>query len=145
MFVRKLVDVDPDLAEMLKKKVFKVLGCCQTVHRELGPFLNEYVYQDAVEVMLKEKKVEYVREYEFSVTFRKQTLGHTHRVDFLCEKSFVLECKAIEALGTDQRQQLWNYMRLLHLRVGILYNFAPYRDQCEKYYLDDDTKEMFMF
>ena len=56
-----------------------------------------------------------------------------------------MECKAIERLGAEQRQQLWNYMRLTKTRIGILWNFAPIRDQNEHYYLDTETDTMYMF
>ena len=32
----------------LKRYVYPILGCCQEVHREMGPWLNEYMYQDAL-------------------------------------------------------------------------------------------------
>ena len=55
------------------------------------------------------------------------------------------KCKAIERIGSEQRQQLWNYMRLTRIRIGILYNFAPAHDQCERYYLDVKTDNMYAF
>ena len=111
----------------------------------MGPFLNEYMYQDALEILLKEQNVSHTREYYFSVDFHGQRIQHKHYADFLVKDKVLVECKAIEALGPEQRQQLWNYMRLTKLRVGILYNFAPIKDQCERYYLDVDTDSMFMF
>ncbi len=36
-------------------------------------------------------------------------------------------------------------MRLTKVRIGILYNFAPIRDQCEHYDLDTDTNFMYVF
>lgn len=43
-------------------------------------------------------------------------IKHKHYVDFLVNKDILIECKVVERLGTEQRQQLWNYMRL----TGIL-------------------------
>ena len=40
----------------LKSHVYDIIGCCQEVHRELGPWLNEYVYQEALKVSLEEKR-----------------------------------------------------------------------------------------
>ena len=36
-------------------------------------------------------------------------------------------------------------MRLTNVRIGILYNFAPIRDQSEHYYLDTETNVMYFF
>ena len=57
----------------------------------------------------------------------------------------LVECKAVERLGPEQRQQLWNYIKKKKICIGILYNFAPVRDQCERYYLDKETGNMYMF
>ena len=143
--ITKLQEVDPQLCQQLKQFCYDLNGCCQTVHRDLGPYLNEYMYQDALEIMLQERNIPYQREYYFSVDFHGHTIKHRHFVDFFAKGKVYIECKAIEQLGNEQRQQLWNYMRLSKIRIGILYNFAPIRDQGEHYYLDTDTNVMYCF
>ena len=66
-------------------------------------------------------------------------------MDFLCKKNVIIECKAVDTIGGAQRQQLWNYMRLTKIPIGILVNFSPVKDQCEHYYLDTATDTMFLF
>ncbi len=134
-----------EILAQLKLHVYDIIGCCQEVHRELGPWLNEYVYQEALRVSFEEKKLAYQKEYYFQISYHGQPLSHKHYIDFLCKGNVVVECKAISSLGVEQRQQLWNYMRLTNSPVGILYNFAPTRDQCEKYYYDANTKEITAF
>lgn len=143
--IKKLQDVNPQLCQKLKQFCYDLNGCCQTVHRDLGPYLNEYMYQDAREIMLQERNIQYRREFYFSVDFHGQSIKHRHFVDFFVKGKAYIECKAIERLGSEQRQQLWNYMRLSKMRIGILCNFAPVHDQCEHYYLDVDTDEMYCF
>ena len=130
--INKLTDIDTKLCDKLKRYCYEVNGCCQTVHRELGPFLNEYMYQDALEIILKEQNIPYEREYYFSI-------------DFLVKDKMIVECKAVETLNSDHRQQLWNYMRLTKTRIGILWNFAPTKDQSEHYYLNTENNAMYMF
>ena len=43
------------------------------------------------------------------------------------------------------RLQLWNYMRSAGVRIGILYNFAPVMDECEKYYFDPEIRTISYF
>ena len=66
-------------------------------------------------------------------------------MDFFCKNNVYVECKAIATLSLEQRQQLWNYMRLGGVRIGILYNFAPVNDQCERYYYDPEKKTIAAF
>ena len=56
-----------------------------------------------------------------------------------------MECKAIEKIGTHERLQLWSYMRAAKIQIGILYNFLPVLDECEKYYLDLETNTISYF
>lgn len=81
----------------------------------------------------------------FQVSYHGHLLDHKHYMDFLCKGNVVVECKAISSLGAEQRQQLWNYMRLTNTPIGILFNFAPVKDQCEKYYFDLKTKTISAF
>lgn len=131
---------DSEVIAKLKAYVYDIIGCCQDVHHELGSSLNEYIYQEALKFAFEEKQIPFEKEFYFQVYYRGHPLPHKHYMDFLCKGDVVLECKAIAALGPEQRQQLWNYMRLAHIPIGILYNFAPSRDQCEKYYYDENSK-----
>ena len=143
--ITKLQDVNPQLREQLARYCYDTIGCCQFVHREMGPFLNEYMYQDAFAVALTKAEIPFQKEYYFKTHFMGVELSHTHKVDFFVKDKIYVECKAIETIGTEQRQQLWNYMRLTKVRIGILYNFAPVKDQCERYYLDPDAQVMYVW
>ena len=57
----------------------------------------------------------------------------------------LIECKAVDRLADAHRQQLWNYMRLSKVHVGIVYNFGPVYAQCEKYYYDAELGRMVAF
>ena len=145
MNITPISNLTPKVLAQLKSHVYDIIGCCQEVHQELGPWLNEYVYQEALKIALGEKQIPYEKEYYFQVSYHGQLLSHKHYMDFLCKSDVVVECKAISSLGVDQRQQLWNYMRLTNTPIGILYNFAPVKDQCEKYYYDLKTRTISAF
>ena len=71
------------------------------------PFLNEYKYQEALNILFEENDIVQVKEYYFSVTFHGRQIRHKHYVDFLVGNDVLIECKAIEQIGPEQRQQLW--------------------------------------
>ena len=142
--LKRIIDTHPEWHQALKQKCYTINGCCNTAHQELGPFLNEYMYQEALAILLEEQQVVYQREYYFSITYHGQPIKHKHYVDFLVNDEIIVECKAVEKLCIDHRQQLWNYMRLTGKRIGILYNFSPVKSQSEHYYLSEDGT-MYMF
>ena len=57
----------------------------------------------------------------------------------------LVECKAVDRLVDAHRQQLWNYMRLSKVYVGVVYNFGPVYAQCERYYYDAGQGKMVAF
>jgi len=143
--LKKLDTEFPELYLKLRNYCFDLNGCCQTVHKEMGPYLNEYMYQDALGILLSELQIPHQKEYYFSVQFHGKQIKHPHYVDFFVKDNVFIECKAVEKLRSEHRQQLWNYMRLTKTRIGILWNFAPVQDQSEHYYLDAETNIMYMF
>lgn len=72
MFIKQ--EVEPTLKEKLKHFVFDVVGCCQDVHREQGPELTEYVYQDSLKIAFEQAQIKFVKEYFFHPTFRGKEL-----------------------------------------------------------------------
>lgn len=142
--LKRIMDTHPEWIEGLKQKCYAVNGCCAMVHKDLGPFLNEYMYQDALQILLNEQQIPYQREYYFSIEYHGKRIAHKHYIDFLIEDQIIIECKAVEKLCLEHRQQLWNYMRLTGKNIGILYNFGPIKGQSEHYYLHSDGT-MYMF
>lgn len=142
--LKRVIDTHPEWLNDLKQKCYATNGCLTTVHSELGPFLNEYMYQEALQILLDERQIPYQREYYFAISYHGKKIEHKHYVDFLIDESIIVECKAVEKLCIEHRQQLWNYMRLTGKKIGILYNFGPVKGQSEHYYLDKDGT-MYMF
>ena len=110
--IKRLDEVNPELSSKLRKYCYDLNGTFHEVHSGLGPFLNEYMYQEALAIVFKERGIAFHKEYYFTVDFHGHTLQHKHYADFLCKENVIVECKAVDALGAVQRQQLWNYMRL---------------------------------
>ena len=70
--IQKLMDVDPVLCQKLRQYCYPMIGCCQEVHKEMGPFLNEYMYQDALMLALDDagfKGDNLVKEYYFKASY----------------------------------------------------------------------------
>lgn len=51
----------------------------------------------------------------------------------------ILELKAIERIGELQRYQLWSYMKLMNMHLGMLINFSPKGVYYEAYELNEET------
>ena len=52
--------------ETYKAHIYDVIGAIHEVHKELGPGLTEYCYQEGMQIQLEEKGVPFKREYFYN-------------------------------------------------------------------------------
>lgn len=131
--------MDIDDIKVLKEHMFDVISAMQVMRRDLGPGLNEYCYQEGLALQLTEQNIPFQKEMSFHPTYHGKTMFTSFRTDFICKGDIIVECKAIESIGREQRAQLYNYMRLLKMKCGILVNFYPEYYQLERYFYDEET------
>jgi GxxExxY protein len=65
----------------------------------------------------------WVQQKEISLQYKGVRVHSAYRIDLLVEGRLVVEVKAMEALRPIHRAQLLTYLKLLHLRLGLLINF----------------------
>lgn len=126
-----------------KAHIYDVIGAIHEVHKELGPGLNEYCYQEGMQMQLQEQGIPFQRELSFHPTYHGKPMESLYRLDFLCKDDIIVECKSVNELINNHRAQLFNYMRLLKSTCGILVNFAPKFATIERYFYNDDAKVIF--
>ena len=125
-----------------KAHIYDVVGAIHEVHKELGPGLNEYCYQEGLQIQLTEQNIPFQRELSFHPSYHGCPMEVLYRIDFLCKDDIIIECKSISDLTNNHRAQLFNYMRLLQCPCGILVNFSPKFATIERYFYDQDTNEV---
>jgi len=57
--------------EKCKKHVFDVVGALHEVHKELGAGLNEYCYQEGLQMQLEESCIPFQRELSFHLNYMR--------------------------------------------------------------------------
>ena len=125
-----------------KNFMYPVIGALYEVHKELGPGLNEYVYQEGLGMQLEEENIAFEREKECTPIYHDRSMNAKYRLDFVCMNQIIVECKAVEQLSVNHRAQLFNYMRLTKLPMGILVNFSQKSAVVERYFFDVQKSEI---
>ena len=100
-----------------------VIGCCIEVHQELGPGLLESIYEECLEIALRDAGLSCDRQGEVPVSFRGQILRLCYRYDMRVEGCVLLEIKAVEAILGVHQAQVLTYLKLTGLPIGLLCNF----------------------
>lgn len=100
-----------------------IIGCALEVHNTLGNGFQEVIYQRAIEIEFKTKKIIYSREHNMPINYKGTQIG-TRRVDFLVQDKISVEIKAIVKLQDVHLAQAINYLEAYNLEIGLLINFG---------------------
>jgi GxxExxY protein len=100
----------------------RVIGAALEVHRQLGPGFLESVYEEALAVELKLRGIRAERQEPTPVIYKSHPITE-HRLDFLIERSLIVELKAVEKFLPIHRAQLISYLKAARLSLGLLINF----------------------
>lgn len=103
---------------------YAVIGAAMKVHSELGCGFLEAVYQEALEIEFKNKKIPYIREQKLPIYYNGQELKTYYQADFVCYNNIIVELKAIKALSEIEKAQVFNYLKASKLKKALLINFG---------------------
>src|SRR6267142_3387687 len=96
------------------------------IYRTLGSGHSEAAYQKAMEVGLRLQHVRFEAQKVIELTYQNHYIGEEN-IDLLVElnsQKVLVELKATNlGLGPAEEQQPRNYMRGLHVEVGMRINF----------------------
>jgi GxxExxY protein len=107
-----------------KEEVFRLVGLCMEIHRELGRGHGEIIYKDALVVELGRAEIPYFREKNYPISYKGVVLPHNYYADFVIWDKILFEAKAVEKLADAHVKQVLNYLAASKLRVGLLVNFG---------------------
>ena len=101
----------------------RVIGCAIEVHRELGPGLLESTYEQCLAHELSKNDISFKLQHPLPVIYKSVRIDCGYRVDLLVEDKLILELKSVEQIKNIHTAQLLTYMKLAHIKTGLLINF----------------------
>lgn len=108
------------------------------VHKDLGPGLPEYCYQEALAISIEKSIAKPYREQQFHPLFEGKPLESYVKMDLVVPKSrgnVIVECKSIKTLTDKERYQTFGYLRATGCPIAILCNFGTWpKAEIERYY-----------
>ena len=109
-----------------------VLELAKEVYSILGEGYKEEVYQDALCIELRNKKIKYSKERNVEILYKCHSIG-IYRLDIVVENKLIVELKAVKILTDKYLEQLQGYMKTTEWKNGILINFpTPQKNDIEK-------------
>ena len=102
----------------------EVIGAFFHVYNTLGYGLAESVYQRSIAIAIEMRGVTARREVPLHVVFEGRAVGE-YRADLIVAERILVETKSTERLLREHEAQVYNYLKISGLRVGLLLNFGP--------------------
>jgi GxxExxY protein len=105
------------LTDQIIKAFFKV-------YNTLGYGFSEKVYQNALEIELRNRGLRAAPQTPIEVFYEGHLVGE-YFADLLVNDLVILELKAVGSLAAEHGSQLINYLKASRLEVGLVMNFGP--------------------
>ncbi len=100
-----------------------VVDLCIKIHKALGPGLLESVYEAALLHELRKLGIPVERQVEIAAEYDNVKLAVGFRADLIVDSKVIVELKSVETVTPVFKKTLLTYLRLSHLKLGILANF----------------------
>src|SRR5712691_5715629 len=101
----------------------KVIGAAIEVHRHKGPGLIESIYERCILRELELRSIPATTQKIVRVEYKGLVFDEPLRFDLLVDDCLLVELKAVEVLHPFSKAQLFSYMKLLNVPLGLLINF----------------------
>jgi GxxExxY protein len=111
------------LYEKANKLSFEVIGAAIEVHRHKGPGLIESIYERCLLRELELRSIPATTQKIVRIEYKGLVFDEPLRFDLLVDDCLLVELKAVEILHPSSKAQLFSYMKLLDIPIGLLINF----------------------
>src|SRR5213595_787644 len=101
----------------------EVIGAAIEVHRHKGPGLIESIYERCILRELELRSIPATTQKIVRVEYKGLVFDEPLRFDLLVDDCLLVELKAVEVLHPFSKAQLFSYMKLLDIPIGLLINF----------------------
>jgi GxxExxY protein len=101
----------------------EVIGAAIEVHRNKGSGLIESIYERCLLRELELRSIPAATQKIVRIEYKGLVFDEPLRFDLLADDCLLVELKAVEVLHPSSKAQLFSYMKLLNIPIGLLINF----------------------
>ena len=98
------------IAPEVERVIRDAIGAAIDVHKELGPGFIEPVYQRALIIALRHRRLRVDEQMSIEIRYRDELVCR-HRLDLVVEGAVVIEVKAVRKLKPLHQAQILSYRR----------------------------------
>ena len=109
---------------LLEDETYAILGACFEVYKDKGHGFLEPVYQECLEMELRQRGIPFEAQPILPLTYKGTPLKQGYRADLICNDKILVELKAVSRIVDEHRAQVLNYLNATGIQVGLLVNFG---------------------
>jgi GxxExxY protein len=109
---------------LLEDETYAILGACFEVYKDKGHGFLEPVYQECLEIELKQRGIPFSAQIMLPLMYKGVPLKQGYRADLICNGQILVELKALSRIVDEHRAQVLNYLNATGIQVGLLVNFG---------------------
>ncbi len=130
-----------------KQMCDKIVGCAFASYNYWHSGVDELVYEAGLCCELEDAGFIVHRQEDFPIYYKGRASRVKRRFDLVVTDkelgNIILELKALDTVGEEQRKQLWSYLRLTNCPFGMLINFSPSGVYSERWGYDATTQKCY--
>lgn len=100
----------------------RIIGAAMVVHRELGPGLDEKIYENSMCLEFSANSLGFTQQQVFPVYYRTHFVGKLI-TDLIVDQKVIVEAKVVDEIGPAHIAQVLSYLSITGLKVGLILNF----------------------
>ena len=113
------------------EETHQIVGCAFEVLNTLGHGLLEKPYENALCVEFGLRGIPFRQQPRFDVIYKSVKVGE-YIPDLIVFDQIVVDTKTIERITDHEKGQILNYLKITHLKLGLLLNFKHAHLQWER-------------
>jgi len=107
-----------------QEESYAIQGAIFEVYREMGSGFLEAVYQECLEMELKNRNIPFVAQPHLELFYKGEILDQKYRPDIICYSKIIVELKAVKEIAPEHEAQILNYLHATNMKLGLLVNFG---------------------
>ncbi|GMO27611.1 MAG: hypothetical protein Pg6A_15240 [Termitinemataceae bacterium] len=118
--------ISTDRKILYEEESYRIRSCIYEVNKKLGSGFLEAVYQEALEIELTNAGIPFEAKKELVIIYDGKPLHQFYIADFVCYDKIIVELKAVNKITNEHKAQIFNYLSVTGLRLGLLVNFHSF-------------------
>jgi GxxExxY protein len=94
------------------------------VWNQLGSGFTKEIYADALELELTLNKIQFKRNTNIPIYYKKQLLPHTYTADFIIDEKILLFIQAKQGISEFYKREIISMLQAAKLNLGIYINYT---------------------